>query len=78
MLLAPLRRHDPRAIHKRRLMPHVLAMAAGQIGHPVAKFIEMIADNRLIHDRVPMGSVLLSTACTCLPFFKRQFRTFSR
>jgi hypothetical protein len=30
-------------------MPHMLPMAAGQIGHPVPFFILMIADNGLIH-----------------------------
>jgi hypothetical protein len=30
-------------------MPHMLSMAAGQIGHPITLFIQMIADNGLVH-----------------------------
>lgn len=50
MLAAALAGNDPRPIHKRWLMSHMLAMAAGQIGHPVSLFILMIADNGLVHD----------------------------
>ena len=49
MLVAALSSDDPWAIHKRGLMPHVLPMAAGQIGHPVAVFVEMKSDNGLVH-----------------------------
>ena len=50
MLSAAFSCDDPRAIHERRLMPYMLPMAAGQIGHPVALFVEMIPNNDLIHD----------------------------
>lgn len=50
MLVSPLGGHDPRPIHKRRLMPHMLSMATGQIRHPVVLFILMIADNGLVHN----------------------------
>jgi hypothetical protein len=33
-------------------MPHMLPMAAGQVGHPIAVFVEMISNNGLIHDAV--------------------------
>lgn len=50
MLVSPLGDHDPRPIHKRRLMPHMLPMAAGQIGHPIPMFVEMVSDNGLVHE----------------------------
>jgi hypothetical protein len=50
MLAAALAGDDPRPIHKRWLMPHMLSMTAGQISHPVSMFIEMISDNGLVHD----------------------------
>jgi hypothetical protein len=50
MIVAALGGDNPRAIHKRGLMPHMLAMAAGQVGHPIAMFITMIPDNRLVHE----------------------------
>jgi hypothetical protein len=40
-------------------MPHMLSMAAGQIRHPVAILILMIADDGLIHGLVsgnPFGT----------------------
>lgn len=69
MLVAPLGANDPRPIHEWWLMSHMLSMATGQICHPVSFFIEMIADNRLVHDR---GTRVPSV----LPFLKWQFRTF--
>jgi hypothetical protein len=29
---------------------HVLPVAAGQIGHPIAMLVLVIADNRLVHE----------------------------
>jgi len=37
-------------------MPHVLAMAASQIGHPIPLLILMIADNGLFHGATPSRS----------------------
>ena len=39
----------PRAIDEGRLMSDVLPMATGQIGDPVALFILVISDDRLLH-----------------------------
>lgn len=50
MLAAALAGDNPRPIHERWLMPHMLSMTASQISHPVAMFIEMISDNGLLHD----------------------------
>ena len=50
MLVSPLGSHDPQPIHKRWLMPHMLPMAAGQIGHPIPVFVEMVSENGLVHD----------------------------
>jgi hypothetical protein len=44
-----LRQH-PGPAEKRRLMPHMLSMATGQICHPIALFILMITDNGLVHE----------------------------
>jgi hypothetical protein len=49
MLLAAFRSYHPWSAKERRLVPDMLPMAAGQIGHPVAKFILMIRDDRLVH-----------------------------
>ena len=49
MLAAALAGDDPWPVHEWWLMPHMLSMAAGQIGHPIALFILMITDNGLVH-----------------------------
>lgn len=49
MLVAALGGDDPGAIHERRLMAHMLPMAACQLGHPITMFVEMVSDNGLIH-----------------------------
>jgi hypothetical protein len=54
MLPATFICQHPRSTRHRRLMSHMLPMAAGKIRHPVAVFILMIAYNWLIH--VPAGS----------------------
>lgn len=48
MLLTTLPRQDPGAIRHRRLMPHMLPMPTGEVRHPVALFVLMIAHNRLV------------------------------
>lgn len=72
MLAAALAGDNPRPIHKRWLMPHMLAMAAGQIGHPVALFILMIADNGLVHDVLERRLFAINLN---LPFLKRHLWT---
>jgi hypothetical protein len=32
------------------LVTHVLPVAAGQIGHPIAMFVLVIGNDRLLHD----------------------------
>ena len=39
----------PRAIREWRLVPYVLPMPTGQIGHPVTLVILVISDDRLLH-----------------------------
>jgi hypothetical protein len=46
----PLWGYDPGPQLPGRAMAHVLGVAAFQIGHPVACFIQMKADNPLLHD----------------------------
>ena len=55
MLVTALGGDGPRAIHERRLMPHMLPMTAGQIGYPVPLFVLMIPDDGLIHDTQQVG-----------------------
>jgi hypothetical protein len=49
MLLAPCDGEYPRAIDEGGLMPYVLPMATGQIGHPIAVFVLVIPNDRLLH-----------------------------
>ena len=49
MLLASSHGEHPRATDERGLMPYVLSMATGQIGDPVALFILVISNDRLLH-----------------------------
>ena len=49
MLLAPCDGEYPRAIDEGRLMPYVLSMATGQISHPIAVFVLVIPNDRLLH-----------------------------
>lgn len=65
----------PRTTEKWRLMPHMLPMAAGQIGYPIPRFILMIGGDRLVHARVTMLLASVSTIRIFLPFLKRQLRT---
>lgn len=49
ILVASCDGKHPRAIREWRLMAHMLPMAAGQIGNPIAIVILVIADDRLLH-----------------------------
>jgi len=40
---------NPGPIRHRRLMTHMLTMTTLEIGHPIAKFIQVISNNRLMH-----------------------------
>ena len=51
----------PGSIRERRLMPHVLAMATSQIGHPVAVFILVIADNGLFQGAIPSRAIEIAS-----------------
>ena len=46
---ASLRGQNPRTLHPRRIMAHMLPVSAGKIRHPVAFFIGMKAHNRGLH-----------------------------
>lgn len=46
-------RQYPGPARHRRLMAHMLPMAAGQVGHPILIFVEMIPHDRLIHLVIP-------------------------
>jgi hypothetical protein len=43
----------PRTARHRRLMTHMLPMAAGEIGYPILVFVQMIGHDRLIHAAAP-------------------------
>ena len=49
LLFPALGRHDPGTAEKRRMVPDMLAVSTGQIGHPMSFFILMIAHDGLIH-----------------------------
>jgi hypothetical protein len=49
MLLTSSQGEHPRAIDEGGLMPYVLPMTTGQIGHPIALFVLMISNDRLLH-----------------------------
>ena len=57
MLFPAFLSEDPGPIRHRRLMAHMLAMATLKIGHPIVIFVQMIANDRLLH------------AETSLPYF---------
>lgn len=48
----------PRAIDERGLMPYVLSMTTAQIGNPVAIFILVISNDRLLHGAMILASRL--------------------
>jgi hypothetical protein len=56
MLSPALRRQNPGPIGHRRLVTHMLTMATLEIRHPIAMFIQMIADNDLMHARTFLTS----------------------
>jgi hypothetical protein len=49
MLLTSSNGEYPRAIDEGGLMPYVLPMTTGQIGHPIAVFVLVISNDRLLH-----------------------------
>ena len=49
MLFSTFFRQNPGPIRHRRLMAYVLTMSALEIGHPIAKFIQVISNNGLLH-----------------------------
>lgn len=61
MLVSTCLCQDPGSIRHRGLMTHMLAMTTMQIGHPITKFVQMIADNGLMqrNHRFSKGSSCL-------------------
>jgi hypothetical protein len=49
MLLTPCDGEYPGAVDEGGLMPYVLPMTTGQIGHPIAVFVLVISNDRLLH-----------------------------
>jgi len=66
MLSAARFGQHPRPVGHRRLVTHVLPVAAGQIRHPIAMFVLVVSRDRLVH---PLGP----GACR-LQWLKRPFR----
>ena len=56
MLLPPFLCQNPGPIRHRRLMTHMLTMAALEVGHPIAIFIQMITNNWLLHAQASLTS----------------------
>ena len=49
MRLAPLLRGDPGAHDPRGVVPHVLCMAARQLGNPVSVLVEVVSNDRALY-----------------------------
>jgi hypothetical protein len=49
MLVTPFCCQDPQSIRHWWLVAHMLTMAALEIGHPIAKFVQVISNNGLLH-----------------------------
>lgn len=60
MLLTPRDGEHPWAIDEGGLMAYVLSMSTSQVGYPVALFILVISDDRLLH-----GSMILLPQMEC-------------
>jgi hypothetical protein len=60
VLLASFSCQYPWSTCEWRLMPHMLSMAAGQVGHPIAVFILMKTNNRLLHQRTSLAYAIVS------------------
>jgi hypothetical protein len=56
MLAPAFLSQDPGPIRHRRLVPHMLTMAALEVGHPIAKFVQMKSDNGLLHPQASLAS----------------------
>lgn len=61
MLLPTFLFQNPGPIRHRWLMPHMLAMTAAQIGHPIAKLILMETNDRLLHNAILQLHFLMQT-----------------
>ena len=49
MLSPPILCQNPWPIRHRRLVTHMLTMAALEVGHPITILVHMISDNGLMH-----------------------------
>jgi hypothetical protein len=54
--LTALRRGHPRPCHPGRVVPHMLAMPAIELGHPLAFLVLMEADDRALHYFMALGA----------------------
>lgn len=69
----------PWAIEKRRVMAHVLPMAAGQLRHPISLFVLVISDDRLLHNPSALQTAIpdvarMENTSIAVPHLGRSFR----
>jgi hypothetical protein len=93
MPLATVGSESPWTVKEWWLMTNMLPVTTGQVGNPVALFVLMVANDRLLHVAPVVRSQIMSIGGTAtgenterdfsiqnlsLPFFKRQFRSLQR
>src|SRR5690349_16998120 len=71
MLSAARLGQHPWPVGHRRLVTHVLPVAASQVGHPIAMFVLMVPRDRLVHPLGP-GACQITTVETPVPASRRQ------
>jgi hypothetical protein len=57
----PLRGRDPGSVHPRRVVTHVLLMAALELGHPVALLILVVSRDSPVHERILIARNVLNS-----------------
>jgi hypothetical protein len=55
---APLARNHPLPVHPRRIVPHVLAVPAVQVGNPMALLVLMETDDLALHGGTGLQSAI--------------------
>ena len=72
MLLAADDRQNPRPAGHWRLMTNMLAVAAGQVGHPISVLILVVSGDRLFHESIVHDGGCVTKAGTAVQAAPRQ------
>ena len=65
MLVTPFCCQDPWSIRHWWLVAHMLTMAALEIGHPIAKFVQVISNNGLLHSTNLLHILMIHSSDLC-------------